>query len=145
MKRIPIYIIALLAAATAAAQNPTTYFMEGSTLRMQYNPAFAPHRGYFNVPGAGGVQVGVNSSLTLDNLLYPRDGRLVTLFDASVPTSEALRNIRDKNTLTAGTRVNLLGFGSYTRNRKHFWSFDLNLHASATLNIPGKLDRKSVV
>lgn len=139
MKRIPIYIIALLAAATAAAQNPTTYFMEGSTLRMHYNPAFAPHRGYFNVPGAGGVQVGVNSSLTLDNLLYPRDGRLVTLFDASVPTSEALRNIRDKNTLTAGTRVNLLGFGSYTRNRKHFWSFDLNLHASATLNIPGKL------
>lgn len=105
MKRIPIYIIALLAAATAAAQNPTTYFMEGSTLRMHYNPAFAPHRGYFNVPGAGGVQVGVNSSLTLDNLLYPRDGRLVTLFDASVPTSEALRNIRDKNTLTAGTQI----------------------------------------
>lgn len=139
MKKIPIYIMMLVLAATAAAQNPTAYFMEGSTFRMQYNPAFAPHRGYFNVPGAGGIQVGVNSSLALNNLLYPRDGRLVTLLDASVPTSEALRNIHDKNTLTTDTRVNVLGFGSYTRNRKHFWAFDINLHANATLNIPGKL------
>ena len=139
MKRFHILLAALLFAAGAAAQNPTAYFMEGSTLRMQFNPAFAPHRGYVNVPGAGGADFGLNSSLALDDILYPRDGQLATLLDPSVTTAEALRNIHDRNTLHAGGRVNLLGFGSYTVNRKHFWSFGIDLRVDAAANIPGKL------
>lgn len=139
MKRFHILLAALLFAAGAAAQNPTAYFMEGSTLRMQFNPAFAPHRGYVNVPGAGGADFGLNSSLALDDILYPRDGQLATLLDPSVTTAEALRNIHDRNTLHAGGRVNLLGFGGYTVNRKHFWSFGIDLRVDAAANIPGKL------
>lgn len=139
MKKIPIFIITLLLAASAGAQNPTAYFMEGSTQRLQFNPAFAPHRGYFNVPGIGSIQINMNNSLALDDLLYPRGGQLVTLLDPSVSTAEALRGIRDKNTLSTNERINLIGFGSYTRNRKHFWSFDINVRAEATLNVPGRL------
>ena len=139
MKKIPIFIIALLLTAAAGAQNPTAYFMEGSTFRTQFNPAFAPHRGYFNVPVAGGVQASLHSSLAFDRLLYPRNGELVSFLHPAVSTADALRDIRDKNTLSTSERINLLGFGSYTRNRKHFWAFDLNLRTDASLNIPGRL------
>ena len=37
-------IAAALLATGAAAQNPSAYFMEGSTFRSQFNPAFAPLR-----------------------------------------------------------------------------------------------------
>lgn len=42
MKKIYTLIAAALLATGAAAQNPTAYFMEGSTFRSQFNPAFAP-------------------------------------------------------------------------------------------------------
>ena len=42
MKKIYAFLFTLLLASGAAAQNPTAYFMEGSTLRSQLNPAFAP-------------------------------------------------------------------------------------------------------
>ena len=40
MKKIYTLIAAALLATGAAAQNPTAYFMEGSTFRSQFNPAF---------------------------------------------------------------------------------------------------------
>ena len=49
MKKIYTLIAAALLATGAAAQNPTAYFMEGSTFRSQFNPAFAPLRGYVNL------------------------------------------------------------------------------------------------
>ena len=42
MKKIRILLAALLVTVGAAAQNPSSYFMEGSTFRSQLNPAFAP-------------------------------------------------------------------------------------------------------
>lgn len=61
-------------ATGVAAQNPTTYFMEGSTFRMQFNPAFAPHRGYFNIPVLGGIDLSVGGNLALGDLFFPATG-----------------------------------------------------------------------
>ncbi len=139
MKTLRMLLAALFLATGAAAQNPTAYFMEGSTFRTQFNPAFAPLRGYFNIPAAGGIDVNMNSSLALDDVLYPRNGKLVTIFDRSVTADEALRNIKDNNLLGLDVRTNILGFGKFTRNRKNFWAFDINLHAAAGINLPKSL------
>lgn len=136
MKKIRLTIFALLIAATAAAQNPSAYFMEGSTLRSQYNPAFAPLRGYINIPGLGGLNANVNGNLSLDKILYPRDGRLVTLLDSSIPAAEALRHLKPKNMLGVDTRVNIIGFGAFTRNHKNFWSVSINARVNSDANIP---------
>lgn len=56
MKKIIYTLIAAFVACTAVAQTPSAYFMEGSTFRSQLNPAFAPLRGYVNIPVLGGVQ-----------------------------------------------------------------------------------------
>lgn len=92
MKKLYTLIAAALLATGAAAQNPSAYFMEGSTFRSQFNPAFAPLRGYVNIPVLGGVDINVSGNLALDNVLYPRNGKLVTLLDGSVSANEALGN-----------------------------------------------------
>lgn len=136
MKRIYFLLAALLLASGANAQNPTTYFMEGSTLRSQLNPAFAPLRGYVNIPGLGGLDLNMSGNLAMDRLLYPRNGKLVTLLDSSVTTQEALSGLNTNNLFGEDSRVNLIGFGAFTRNHKNFWSFDLNLRATADFTLP---------
>lgn len=139
MKRILILAATLLAAVFATAQNPTAYFMDGSTFRSQFNPAFAPQRGYLNLPAIGGIQVTVGGNVALNSIVYPRNGKLVTLLDQSVPAAEALANLRTNNYLGLDTRVNLFGIGRYTSNRKNFWSFDMSLRTTESSNLPYSL------
>lgn len=61
MKKIIYTLIAAFVACTAVAQTPSAYFMEGSTFRSQLNPAFAPLRGYVNIPVLGGSTFPVTS------------------------------------------------------------------------------------
>lgn len=139
MKKLLYTLAAVLVCTGAAAQNPTLYFMEGVPLRSQMNPALAPQRGYFNIPVLGGLAVTAGGNTSLDHLLFRRDGRLVTLFCPSVSSADALSDLHSKNLVNADIRVNLLGFGAYTANRKHFWSFDLNLRTSVSTQFPYEL------
>lgn len=139
MKKLLYTLAAVLVCTCAAAQNPTLYFMEGVPLRSQMNPALAPQRGYFNIPVLGGLAVTAGGNTSLDHLLFRRDGRLVTLLSPSVSSADALSDLHSKNLVNADIRVNLLGFGAYTANRKHFWSFDLNLRTSVSTQFPYEL------
>ncbi len=139
MKKILLLLTVSLVATGVAAQNPTAYFMEGSTFRMQFNPAFAPHRGYFNIPVLGGIDLSVGGNLALGDLFFPRNGKLVTLLDASVSSADALAGLRTKNGLNVDSRINILGFGAYTRYRKHFWSFELNMRTAEDTDLPYSL------
>ena len=139
MKKPYILIAAALLATGAAAQNPSAYFMEGSTFRSQFNPAFAPLRGYVNIPVLGGVQVNMAGNIALDNIFYPRDGKLVTLLDSSVSAAEVLGNLKTDNLLGADFRMNVIGFGAFTKNHKNFWSFDLNVRVNEDANLPYSL------
>lgn len=139
MKKLTILLFVLLCSAGVAAQNATAYFMEGSTFRSQLNPAFAPLRGYVNIPVLGGLNVSQTGNLSLDNILYPRNGRLVTLIDSSVTAADALANLKTDNILGLDTRINLIGFGAFTRNHKNFWSFDLNVRVDMDAQLPYSL------
>ena len=136
MKRL-LYLVALLMTFGASAQNPTTYFMDGYAMRSQWNPAFAPKQGYFNIPLIGALQVGVQGNLALDNILYQQQGgELTTIFSSSVSAADALSGLQDMNRVGAGVNMNILGFGSYTKNKQHFWSFDINMRVNAETRAP---------
>ncbi len=136
MKKIYSLLVLTLFALTAAAQNTTTYFMKGATMRSDFNPAFAPTRGYVNVPGIGSMQVGLSSPIALDHLFYSRGDGLVTLLDVSVPSEEALRDLSTHNLLDGDVRVQLAGFGAFTKNGKNFWSVSLNMRSAMEADIP---------
>ena len=133
MKKIYTFIAAALLATGAAAQNPTAYFMEGSTFRSQFNPAFAPLRGYVNIPAIGGVNINVGGNIAVDNILFSRDGKLVTLLDSSVSAADALSGLKQNNLLGMDFRMNVIGFGAFTKNHKNFWSFNARVTTDATL------------
>lgn len=139
MKKIYTLIAAALLATGAAAQNPTAYFMEGSTFRSQFNPAFAPLRGYVNIPAIGGVNINVGGNIAVDNILFSRDGKLVTLLDSSVSAADALSGLKQNNLLGMDFRMNVIGFGAFTKNHKNFWSFDLNVRVNEDANLPYSL------
>ena len=139
MKKIYSLIAAALLATGAAAQNPTAYFMEGSTFRSQFNPAFAPLRGYVNIPVIGGMNINVGGNLAVDNILFSRDGKLVTLLDSSVSAADALSGLKQDNLLGMDFRMNVIGFGAFTKNHKNFWSFDLNVRVNEDANLPYSL------
>ena len=139
MKKPYILIAAALLATGAAAQNPSAYFMEGSTFRSQFNPAFAPLRGYVNIPAIGGVNINVGGNIAVDNILFSRDGKLVTLLDSSVSAADALSGLKQNNLLGMDFRMNVIGFGAFTKNHKNFWSFDLNVRVNEDANLPYSL------
>ncbi len=139
MKKTYLLLASLLLTTALAAQNPTAYFMEGSTFRSQFNPAFAPLRGYINLPVIGGMNVNMSGNIALDNILYPRNGKLVTLLDSSVSSAEALGTLRKNNLMGLDTRINLFGIGKFTRNHKNFWSFDMSLRINEDMNLPKSL------
>lgn len=139
MKKTLALLLSLTFAAGVSAQSSIAYFMEGSTLRSQLNPALAPQRGYFNIPGLGGINIATNGNIALGDILFPRDGKLVTLLDSSVSSTDALAGLKAENYLGVESRVNILGFGAYTKNRRNFWSFDLNLRAASDVDLPYSL------
>lgn len=129
-------LFALLFVVSASAQNPTSYFMEGSSMRGQWNPAFAPNRGYFNIPVIGGIQFGAQGNIALDNLLFVRDGELTTFMSSKVAPEQVLSSLQDMNRFGAAMNMNLLGFGAYTKNQKNFWSVDVNMRVNADARAP---------
>ena len=65
MKKIAILLVALFAlwgVDTANAQSRTSYFMEGSYFRSEFNPALAPTRGYLMIPGLSGLNLNVGTN-----------------------------------------------------------------------------------
>lgn len=140
MKKLLHTILFLLAATAASAQDPSSYFMEGSLFRSQWNPAFAPLRGYVNIPVLGGVQVGMDGNVSLDRILYPAaGGGLDLLVSSNVPASVALDGLKSKNSLAISSRLNLIGFGAFRPDHKTFWSFDISTRVDADVRMPYEL------
>lgn len=143
MKKNILYILSLVGLLTissevTAQQLRTSYFMENSIMRRNMNPALLPERGYINIPfiGAIGIEYHTNS-LTMNNLFYHRDNKLVTFLDKSVDAKKFLSNIKSNNRLNADVATNIIGFGFYSN--ESFWTFDFNMKSSSTTNIPKEL------
>ena len=139
MKKILLSAIIIAAGVMgAAAQTRTAYFMEGTTFRSQFNPAFAPTQGYFNIPVLGGIGLNVDGTLSLNDIFKQGpNGKLVTILSGSVPYNIAVEGLnKDKNSFNLYSKVNIIGFGAYTKNQKNFWSFDINLNFEGAIDVP---------
>ena len=137
MKKIAILLVAafaLLGVNTANAQSRTSYFMEGSYFRSEFNPALVPTRGYFMIPGASGVNLNIGTNfLSFDNFIYQRGDQYVTALHKSVTVDELMSNLPKTLKLNANVNVNLFGLGFYTK--KIFWSAGANLRTDNSISL----------
>ena len=137
MKKIAILLVAafaLLGVNTANAQSRTSYFMEGSYFRSEFNPALVPTRGYFMIPGASGLNLNLGTNfLSFDNFIYQRGDQYVTALHKSVTADELMNNLPKTLKFNANVNVNLFGLGFYTK--KTFWSVGANLRTDNNISL----------
>lgn len=136
MKKLIFSLLFVATAFSALAQTQLTYFMEGSTFRSRYNPAFAPLQGYVNIPIAGGISANIDGNISVSDLLVPTDNGFVTILDGSVSKDRAMKGLSEMNSLSTNSTVNIFGIGMFTKNHKSFWSVDINARVEAGLDVP---------
>ncbi|MCM1520620.1 MAG: DUF5723 family protein [Lachnoclostridium sp.] len=103
-------VIAVAGAASAQNLN-SAYFTDGYLYRYQLNPAFANEKNFVSIPALGNINVGVNGTLHLKDVLYNVNGKTTTFLNPAVDTNEFLNNIGNNNRLGSDIRINVLSAG----------------------------------
>lgn len=128
----------LITASPLVAQqvSRTGYFMDNATHRHLLNPALSPVRGYFSLPVAGELYVGLESNMKFTNFIYPPEngGELLTFMHEDVDANTFLSQLSLNNYLRTDIRTSLLSLGFYTG--ASFWTFDVATRVNFSLDLP---------
>lgn len=130
-KKTLLLIGGLLFVEVAHAQYlRTSYFMEGTSSRLQLNPGLQPTIGYFNIPILGSFNMGASS-----NVLGTKDIIGVLDSGSDLFSNDALYNrLKEDNRLNVNLNTDLLSFGWY--KGKGFWSVNVGLRAEVGASVP---------
>lgn len=137
------YTLILLIAASftlsaKAQQLRTSYFMDKSIVRTSLNPAFRPERGYVSIPVVGSLGATYTSNgVAVNDLFYPKGGKLVTFLDGSVETNAFLKRLKKNNQFNVDFNTSILSAGWYAG--KGFWSADISVKGNTSVRIPKTL------
>ena len=135
-----IVVAALGITSTAMGQNLNSgYFNEGYLYRHELNPVYGNTQNYVAFPGFSNVNIGVNSTLALSDLLYNVDGRTALFLNPNVTPGEFLDNISDKNRISENLKLQVLGAGF--KSWGGYNTVELNVRQNLYLNLPGDLFR----
>lgn len=109
---------------TAQAQYlRSSYFMEGTSARLQLNPGLQPAKGYFNMPIIGSINMSASS-----NVLGTSDIIDILNSGSDLYSNDKLFDrLKTDNRLNVNLNTDILSFGWY--RGKGFWSFNVGLRA----------------
>lgn len=130
-RRIWLVAGSLLLGMTVHAQYlRTSYFMEGTSSRLELNPGLQPMRGYFNIPVLGSFNVGTSSNvLGINDIVDVLDsGEDIFLND------DLYSRLKSDNRLNVNLKTDVLSFGWYAG--KGFWNVNVGLRADVGASIP---------
>ena len=130
--------ILTLSSLNAQTGLQSAYFLDGYNMRRSFNPAFASESSFFSLPALGGFGMGLNSNMGVNTFLFPTsDGQLTTFMGPEVSASDFLGKLKNNNRLNVNASASLLTLGIWGKNG--FFSFDANIKADVTANIPYEL------
>lgn len=135
-KSLSVLFILIVITISASAQDiRTAYFMKHSSVRTTLNPAFRPERGYVLIPAIGGLNASYTSNgVALSDILYPKNGNLVTFLDPSVNTESFLKGLNKQNQWNVSVSLPVLSAGWYSG--KGFWTASISLKTLSNINVP---------
>lgn len=133
-----ITAITLLGCGTASAQQlQTAYFLDGYAYGHQLNPAKDYDRGgYLALPVIGGMQVGLNGNLNVQDILRPnpKGSGLTTYLNPNIGINDALSRFDKNNKLVQDLRLNLLSVGFHGFHG--FNTIGINIRETTGVNVP---------
>lgn len=101
----------------------SSYFMEGTSARLQLNPGLQPTKGYFNVPVIGSFNMSASS-----NVLGTSDIIDILNSGSDLYSNDKLFDrLKTDNRLNVNLNTDILSFGWY--RGKGFWSVNAGLRA----------------
>lgn len=125
---------ALMASATASAQTlNTAYFTDGYLYRYQLNPAFDNEKSFVSIPAIGNLNVGVNGTFGLSNVLYNVNGKTTTFLNPAVDAGKFLGDLGSTNRIGTDLRVNILSAGFKAFNGYNTVSIGVRANINAKL------------
>lgn len=130
-----ICISSLLPTTMQAQYLRSSYFMEGSSTRIQLNPALQPKRGYVNLPGIGSVNAEVaTNSLGIQDVIdvFDSDGEFYN-------NDKFYNRLKGMNEVNISANTDVISFGFY--KGKGFWSFNVGARADVDATIPKEMFR----
>lgn len=113
----------MLGEAAQAQYLCSSYFMEGTSARLQLNPGLQPTKGYFNMPIIGSFNMSASS-----NVLGTSD--IIDLMDSGsdlYSNDKSFDRLKADNRLNVNLNTDILSFGWY--RGKGFWSVNVGLRA----------------
>ncbi|WP_418944404.1 DUF5723 family protein [Phocaeicola plebeius] len=113
----------MLRGAAQAQYLRSSYFMEGTSARLQLNPGLQPTKGYFNMPIIGSLNMSASS-----NVLGTSD--IIDLMDSGsdlYSNDKLFDRLKADNRLNVNLNTDILSFGWY--RGKGFWSVNVGLRA----------------
>lgn len=114
----------------------SSYFLDNSVSRHNFNPAFHTDKGFIAIPVLGGVGAEVvTNSFAVDNFIYKRpDGNLTTFLDPSVNVDKFLGKLVDNNRLSQSLDMNIFSIGF--SKESGYWSGGINFRQNANVTLP---------
>lgn len=118
----------------------TGYFSVGYASAYRLNPAFHPDYSFVSLPALGASSVSFQSDLGLGNLLYPRNGELVTFLHPDISADEFLGSLDKRfNKISVDASTNIFAIG--LKKGDIYNIIDLSIRASVDGAVPYDLFR----
>ena len=140
IKSIVALLVCLWSASVWASPN-ALYFMDILPYKAYQNPAFRPlSNSYVELPGLSTISVSTGlGGLSLNDVIYVKDGQLVTFLHPEYGNKNALFNkLKPVNSMDLTTDISLLGFGFKVKEKGYF-TFNASARVDVLANYPKDL------
>ena len=137
IKRISLLSISALALIAGAQNTRSGYFLDDYTYRFQMNPAFDNSRSFFAMPALGNMNIGMQGTLGVSDVIYNVNGRTTTFMNPGVSAEEVMKNISDKNRIGADVKLTLLAAGFKAWGGYN--TIAINARVSTEAHLPGSV------
>jgi len=130
MKKLTFILMFTAVSCNIFAQfSRTSYFMEGSSQRIQLNPALRPTKGFVDIPAIGALNVAAfTNSLTVKDITNFIDS------EDKFYHSDVYNRLKDDNKLNINVNTDIVSFGFY--KGKGFWTGNIGLRTDIGASIP---------
>lgn len=122
---------------SANAQNTYSgYFLDNYTYRYEMNPAFGNEKGFVSFPGLGNMNIAMQGTLHVTDILYKKPGGGTMLFtNPSISAKKAMSKFGNRNSIGSTDKINILsvgfkGIGGYN-------TITLSMNAGFNASLPG--------